>query len=128
MRRFHAELEHRFGQRWCDRHHAGRRQNHSCCGEDNQCSRRLGSQRRIDGRMRVVACVAICARHRGRRETTGDVDVIVRLIVRPRYAMGVNVLGRRVGLGLVLVRMAVGQRRGRRGETRRERESKPKQT
>jgi hypothetical protein len=39
--------------------------------------------------------------------------------------MGLNMLGRRVGLGFVLVRMAVRQRRGRRGEPRGEGENEP---
>ena len=128
MRRFHAELERRLGQRWCDRNHAGRRQHHSCCHKNDQSSRCLGSQRRIDGRMWVVTGLAIGARYRGRHETTGDAGVILRVIVRARCAVDVNVIGRRVGLGVVLVRVAVCKRRGRRGESGRERESKPEQT
>ena len=127
VRRLHPELERRLGQRRCDRHHAGRREHHRCHHEDDECRCRLGGQRRIDGRMRVVPGVAICTRHRRCHETT-DVNVIVRLIVRSPYGMGVTMLGRRVGLGLVFVRMAMRQRRGRRGEPSRERESKRKQT
>ena len=77
--------------------------------------------------MWVVTGLAIGARYRGRHETT-RASVILRLIVRARCAVDVNVIGRRVGLGVVLVRVAVCKRRGRRGESGRERESKPEQT
>ena len=54
--------------------------------------------------------------------------MVVRIAVCALHAGGRNVLGRGTLVGLVLMRVAVRQRRTGRGEPRRERESKPKQT
>jgi hypothetical protein len=85
------------------------------CYEDEK-SRGLRGQRGIDGRMRMVSWVAVCARHTGRGERYRAADVIVRVVVRARHTVRVDMRGGSVCLGFVLMRVAVRHRRGwRRG-------------
>ena len=123
VRRFYAKLEGPVRQRWRDHYEPHGGQRYMRCHEREKRGRGLHRQRRIDGRVRMLARVTIRTVHRNRRGTTRDVSVIVR----SRYAMALNMLGRCVGLGFVLVRMTVRQRRGRRGEPRSDGEHEPEQ-
>lgn len=77
--------------------------------------------------MWVVSRIAVCALQGPERMNIGNVAALVHLIVRASLSMR-NVVGRGVFLGLVLMRVAVRQRRRRGGEPRSERESKPKES
>ena len=75
--------------------------------------------------MCVAAGIAICIRDRVGREGTSNNAVIVRLTVRTRFGVFVDMRTGGALLGFVLMRMAVRQRRRRREKPGSERESKP---
>ena len=118
MRRLHTQLECPFRQRWRGRHDANGRQHHMRCYEHKKGRCGLRGQRGIDGRMRMVSCVAVCAGHTGRGESSRAADVTVRVVVCARDTVRVEMRGGSVCLGFVLMRVAVRQRRGWRREPR----------
>ena len=75
--------------------------------------------------MRVLPCIAICPRDRVGREGTSHIAVIVRLTVRARFEVCIDMPTRSALLGFVLVCVAVSQRRRRRDKSGSERDGKP---
>lgn len=125
MRRLHAELERPFWRGRRNRYDSGKGEYHIRCREDDENGCAFRRQRSIHERMRMFPRTAIGTSYRAHPKIARAVLVIVPLVAWARCVMPFGMLDRDVGFSLVLVRMPMRQRRGRRGEPRTEGESEP---